>query len=128
MADDSSAQKVDPRLVAEIVRSYVAKTSIGVDQIGGLIATVHRTLSGLGASAPMPAPGPLEPAVPIRRSVQHDHVVCPTAGFAAKPCAGISAPRRARAGGVSRPLEIVARSRVGRTGLFGAASDDGEGD
>ena len=68
MADDSSAQRVDPRLVAEIVRSYVAKTSIGVDQIGGLIATVHRTLSGLGASAPMPEPGPLEPAVPIRRS------------------------------------------------------------
>jgi predicted transcriptional regulator len=81
MADDSSAQRVDPRLVAEIVRSYVAKTSIGVDQIGGLIATVHRTLSGLGASAPMPAPGPLEPAVPIRRSVQHDHVVCLDCGF-----------------------------------------------
>jgi predicted transcriptional regulator len=38
MADDSSAQKVDPKLVAEIVSSYVAKNSIGVDQVGGLIA------------------------------------------------------------------------------------------
>jgi hypothetical protein len=34
MADDSRAQKVDPSLVAEIVRSYVRQNSIGVDQIG----------------------------------------------------------------------------------------------
>ena len=82
MADDSSAQKVDPSLVAEIVRSYVGQNSIGVDQIGGLIATVHRTLSGLGQSAPVP--GALEPAVPIRRSVQRDHVVCLECGFRAQ--------------------------------------------
>ena len=35
MADDSSADKVDPGLVAEIVRSYVGKNPVGVDQIGG---------------------------------------------------------------------------------------------
>ena len=54
MADDSSAQKVDPSLVAEIVSSYVAQNSIAVDQLAGLIATVHRTLSGLGKNAPAP--------------------------------------------------------------------------
>jgi predicted transcriptional regulator len=81
MADDSSAKKVDLSLVAEIVSNYVAQNSIGIDQIAGLIATVHRTLSGLGASAPAPAPGPLVPAVPIRRSVQHDHVACLECGF-----------------------------------------------
>src|SRR5271168_638861 len=82
MADDSSAQKVDPGVVAEIVSSYVAKNSVGVDQVAGLIATVHRTLSGLGESAPVPVA--LEPAVPIRRSVQHDHVVCLECGFRGK--------------------------------------------
>jgi len=81
MADDSSAQKVDPNLVAEIVRSYVGQNSIGVDQIGGLIATVHRTLSGLGTNAPVPATEALTPAVSIRRSVQHEHVVCLECGF-----------------------------------------------
>jgi predicted transcriptional regulator len=45
MADNSSAQKVDPRQVAEIVSSYVSQNSLGVDQVAGLIATVHRTLS-----------------------------------------------------------------------------------
>ena len=86
MADDSGAQKVDPGLVAEIVSSYVAKNSVAVDQLGGLIATVHQTLSGLGTNttAPTLAPEKLAPAVPIRRSVQPDHVVCLECGFQAK--------------------------------------------
>ena len=81
MADESTAQMVDLSLVAEIVRSYVAQNSIGVDQVAGLIATVHRSLSGLVQSAPASAPAPLVPAVPIRRSVQRDHVVCLECGF-----------------------------------------------
>jgi predicted transcriptional regulator len=86
MADDSGAQKVDPGLVAEIVSSYVAKNSVAVDHLGGLIATVHQTLSGLGTNttAPTLAPEKLAPAVPIRRSVQPDHVVCLECGFQAK--------------------------------------------
>src|SRR5437868_14198543 len=79
MADESTAQMVDLSLVAEIVRSYVAQNSIGVDQVAGLIATVHRSLSGLGKSAP--ASAPLVPAVPIRRSVQRDYVACLECGF-----------------------------------------------
>src|SRR5438477_4338764 len=76
MADESTAQMVDLSLVAEIVRSYVAQNSVDVDQVAGLIATVHRSLSGLGQSAPASAPVPLVPAVSIRRSVQRDRVVC----------------------------------------------------
>ena len=74
MADESTAQTVDLSLVAWIVRSYVAQNTIGIDQLAGLISTVHRSLSGLGKSAP--APAPLLPAVSIRQSVQRDRVVC----------------------------------------------------
>jgi predicted transcriptional regulator len=81
MADESTPQKVLPSMVAEIVARYVAQNSIGVDQIAGLIATVHRTLSGLGTNAPAPLAEALTPAVPIRRSVQPDHVVCLECGF-----------------------------------------------
>ena len=83
MAEDSSSQNVDPHLVAEIVRGYVANNSVAVDQLGGLIATVHRTLSGLGTNTPASTtvPEKLTPAVPIRRSVQPDHVVCLECGF-----------------------------------------------
>ena len=79
MADESTAQTVDLSLVAWIVRSYVAQNTIGIDQLTGLISTVHRSLSGLGKSAP--APAPLVPAVSIRRSVQRDRVVCLECGF-----------------------------------------------
>jgi predicted transcriptional regulator len=82
MAGDDSAEKVDPSLVAEIVCSYVAQNSIGVDQIADLIATVHRSLSSLSES--VPAPAPLMPAVPIRRSVQLDHVICLECGYHAQ--------------------------------------------
>jgi predicted transcriptional regulator len=86
MTEDSSLQNVDPHLVAEIVHGYVAKNTVAVDQLGGLIATVHQTLSGLGTNttAPTLTPEKLTPAVPIRRSVQPDHVVCLECGLRAK--------------------------------------------
>jgi predicted transcriptional regulator len=86
MADDNNVPKVNPSLVAEIVRSYVAKNHIAVDQIGGVIATVHQTLSGLGTNMSTPAPETerLTPAVPIRRSVQPEYVVCLECGFRAQ--------------------------------------------
>jgi predicted transcriptional regulator len=86
MAEGSGSQKVNPNLVAEIVSSYVAKNRVPVDQVGGLIATIHQTLSGLGTnmSAPAPVTERLTPAVPIRRSVQPEHVVCLECGFRAQ--------------------------------------------
>ena len=82
MAETGRAQHVDPGLVAEIVRSYVAKNSVAVDQLRNLIATVQRALSSLGEDEP--APVPLAPAVPIRRSVRPDYVVCLECGFHAQ--------------------------------------------
>ena len=84
MADDDRGQKVDQGLVAEIVRGYVANNTVAVDQIGELIATVQRSLSCLGANAPAPVAEALKPAVPIRRSVQPDYVVCLECGFRAQ--------------------------------------------
>jgi predicted transcriptional regulator len=86
MADDNRVPRVDPGLVTEIVSSYVARNRIAVDQIGNVIATVHQTLSGLGANTPAPAPATerLTPAVPIRRSVHPEYVVCLECGFRAQ--------------------------------------------
>ena len=86
MAEDGSSPKVDSNLVAEIVSSYVRKNSVAIDQLGGLIATVHQTLSGLGTNAPAPvgAKQKLAPAVSIRRSLQPDSVACLECGFRGK--------------------------------------------
>ena len=85
MAESSGSQNIDLHLVAEIVRGYVANNSIAVDQLGGLIATVHQSLGGLGTNTTVPALAQekLAPAVPIRRSVQPDYVVCLECGFRA---------------------------------------------
>jgi predicted transcriptional regulator len=55
---------------------------IASDQLVELIATIHRALITLGGDA-VPDGRPREPAVPIRRSVQRDYVVCLECGFRA---------------------------------------------
>ncbi len=79
MAEDSTSKEVDLRLVAEIVGGYVAHNSVGVDQLSGLISEVHRSLGNLGSEAP--AQEALVPAVPVKRSVRRDYVVCIDCGF-----------------------------------------------
>ncbi len=64
------------RMAADMVASYVSKNAVGPDQLPDLINSVHATLKSVGGQT-TPAPEqPLKPAVPIRRSVQPDHIVC----------------------------------------------------
>jgi MucR family transcriptional regulator, transcriptional regulator of exopolysaccharide biosynthesis len=79
-------QQSHPNLVAEIVSSYVGKNIVAMDQLGGVIASVHQALSALGTdeAGTAVAEEKLSPAVPIRRSVQPDHVVCLDCGFRGK--------------------------------------------
>ena len=59
---------------ADIVAAYVGHNTVAHSEIASLIGTVHAALTTLGATDE-PAPAP-EPAVPVRRSVKPDHVVC----------------------------------------------------
>mgnify|MGYP001809782411 CR=1 FL=1 len=63
---------------ADIVSAYVTRNQVSASSLPELIRTVHQTLSGLGdaAAAAPPPTGRQKPAVPISRSVQHDHIVC----------------------------------------------------
>jgi len=72
------AKTVDPSLVAQIVRGYVAHNSIAAGELPNLIATVHRSLAGLEAPAETPAP---KPAVAINRSFNRNFVVCLDCGW-----------------------------------------------
>ena len=73
---------VDPNQVAKIVSSYVRHHKIGADQLAGLIVEVHCALAGFGRALPMQAPP--KPAVPIRRSVEPDYVICLECGYRAR--------------------------------------------
>src|ERR1700742_2656204 len=63
--------------VTEIVAAYVSKNTVDAKDLPGIIKNVHATLAGIGAA---PAPGAptasRPPAVPVRKSVHDDYIVC----------------------------------------------------
>ena len=64
------------RMTTDIVASFVSNNKVASDEIGDLIRTVHKTLVSLSGDQTLaPAERP-KPAVPINKSVQHDHIVC----------------------------------------------------
>ncbi len=83
MAEHDSTSRVDPFQVVRIVGSYVQHHQITPDQLAEVIGAVQRALGRLGNDA-LPVQEPTKPAVPIRRSVQPDYVVCLECGFRSK--------------------------------------------
>lgn len=63
------------QLTAEIVSAYVSNNSIRREDLAALIGDVHSALRQAPAAAEVPAE-PQEPAVPIRRSITPDYIVC----------------------------------------------------
>jgi predicted transcriptional regulator len=61
-------------LTAQIVSAHVANNPVQPEALPALIQSVFKTLAGAGKEAPEPAK--LEPAVPIKKSVFADHIVC----------------------------------------------------
>lgn len=72
MADSASSKDL-LEWTTLIVSSHVGKTPSSTDEVSNLIRTVHKALSGLSAGVEPNVP---EPAVPIRRSVTPDYIVC----------------------------------------------------
>ncbi len=63
-------------LTAEIVASHVSNNSVQHGDLPGLINEVYKALSQIGTpEVEVPAARP-QPAVPIRKSVFPDHIVC----------------------------------------------------
>jgi predicted transcriptional regulator len=59
-------------MVSEIVSAYVSNNSLPTNQLSELIASVHDALMNVGEKAPEA----LEPAVPIKKSIKPDYLVC----------------------------------------------------
>ena len=65
-------------LTAQIVAAHVSNNVVGLPEVPSLIEQVHRTLAGLGGAAPAPAPvaEKPQPAVPVKKSVTGEYLVC----------------------------------------------------
>jgi predicted transcriptional regulator len=71
---DTSVEADVLGLTAQIVSAHVSNNSVSPDALPSLIQDVYRTLAGIGKE-PVQADKP-QPAVPIKKSVFPDHIVC----------------------------------------------------
>jgi predicted transcriptional regulator len=80
MSDTGSTDFIE--LAADIVSAYVSNNSLAASELPGLINDVHSALlrvnGGSVAVAPPPPAeaGGLRPAVPIKKSVTSDYIIC----------------------------------------------------
>ena len=112
-------------LTTEIVVAYVTRNTIAPADLCDLIGAVSRALNGIGREQAEPAKP--EPAVPVRRSIQDEHLTCLVCGKRQK---SPSSPSRGRAPAHARclPQAVRAQARLshGRTRLLQAAFRDGQ--
>ena len=64
------------QLTADIVSAYVSNNKIGSDELAKLIGDVHSALVRAPSASAQPQQEPREPAVPVRKSITPDYIVC----------------------------------------------------
>ena len=63
-------------MTADIVSAYVGNNSVTAADLPGLIQSGHRALAGISTGGEALEAAPKEPAVPIRRSITPDFLIC----------------------------------------------------
>ncbi len=74
MVDASHEQEL-LSLTADIVAAHVSNNTVAVDDLPNLISEVYLSLARIGQAAE-PEPEKLQPAVPIKRSITPDFLIC----------------------------------------------------
>ncbi len=76
IAEDKVSKDDILRMAVDVVAAYVSKNQLPAGQIPEIIQSVYASLSGLdGSGQEMKAEAP-RPAVPVKRSVTPDYIVC----------------------------------------------------
>ncbi|MDP3554981.1 MucR family transcriptional regulator [Methylocystis sp.] len=63
-------------LAADIVSAYVSNNSVPAGELPGLISEVYSALLRVGAGCAATPAEPPKPAIPIKRSVTNDYIIC----------------------------------------------------
>ncbi|MGP1394076.1 MAG: MucR family transcriptional regulator [Inquilinaceae bacterium] len=74
MSSDSSHNSL-LMLTSQIVSAHVGNNNVGVGDLPQLIGQVYRSLSSVGVEQ-APAPERPQPAVPVKKSITPDFLVC----------------------------------------------------
>ena len=63
-------------LTAEIVAAHVSNNPVALTDLPNLITEVYRTLTSVGLPASKPQPERPQPAVPIKKSITPEYLIC----------------------------------------------------
>ncbi len=64
------------RLTSDVVSAYISNNAVPHSSLPSLISEIHASLSKLGSDAQEPVEEPKKPAVPVKKSVTDDYLVC----------------------------------------------------
>jgi predicted transcriptional regulator len=79
MADPAAPKVAEDellRMTAEVVAAYVSNNTLATAQLADVIHAVYNSLRMLEGQVAEPPPEPLKPAVPIRKSITPEYLVC----------------------------------------------------
>jgi predicted transcriptional regulator len=82
MLSEEPASKI-LSLTAQIVSAHISNNPLGTEALPQLIQAVYQSLAGAGSPS-TPDPATQAPAVPIKKSVFPDHIVCLEDGMSVK--------------------------------------------
>jgi predicted transcriptional regulator len=63
-------------MTADVVAAYVAQNTLPSTELPGLIQQIHATLQQVAGGAQHTPEQPLAPAVPVKKSVTKDYIIC----------------------------------------------------
>jgi predicted transcriptional regulator len=63
-------------MTADIVSAYVGNNAVSAGELPALIHAVHQALSGVSSGADTVETAPKEPAVPVKRSITPEFLIC----------------------------------------------------
>ena len=72
--DQNAASIIE--MTTDVVAAYLSNNPVEAAQLPDLIRSVHQALAAVANGSAEPAAAPLEPAVPIKRSINPDYIVC----------------------------------------------------
>jgi predicted transcriptional regulator len=77
-SSDNQLSKSDELLkfASDIVAAYVANNPIPVGEIPGMIRSIHTTLGGLAGGVPVDGASTQKPAIPVKKSITPEYIIC----------------------------------------------------
>ncbi|HEX3652752.1 MAG TPA: MucR family transcriptional regulator [Rhizomicrobium sp.] len=75
---DGSGHRSDDllKLASDIVAAYVSNNPVPVSELPGMIKSVHATLGGLSGTGGSETLTSQKPAIPVKRSITPEYIVC----------------------------------------------------